>query len=104
MITQPEVDFTIHERENNLESEAILKYNHHTFSKQCRTVFEALMRGERLTTTGALIKYSIGHLPRRIKDLIDYAKVPVKSELLKTKFKEYYLTEDQIKEYDRDRI
>jgi hypothetical protein len=34
-------------------------------------VYEALLRGERLTTTTALIKYHIGDLRRRIKDLKD---------------------------------
>lgn len=85
---QTQINFHI---ENNQESQAIFNGNIEHFSKQCRIVYEAMKRGERLTTTDALIKYGIGDLRRRIKDLRDNYKIDVKSELQENRFKTYYL-------------
>ena len=76
--------------ENNPASTKILRDNVKHFSRQCEILLEAFRRGERITTVDALIKYSIGHLPRRIKDLRD-AGINVKDTLLKNRYKEYYL-------------
>lgn len=78
-------------RENNIQSQAILNANKEHFSKQCEIVLLALRRGERLTTTSALMKYSVGDLRRRIKDLIDYHGIEVKTKLIEGRFKEYFL-------------
>lgn len=93
---QTELNFSIHKHENNSESEAILKQNQNRLSNQCQIVYEAMIRGERLTTAGALINYGIGDLRRRVKDLIDYGNIPVQSVLLESRFKEYFLTPDYI--------
>ena len=77
--------------ENNSESQSIFNANTEHFSNQCRVVYEALKRGEKLTTSDALIKYGIGDLRRRVKDLRDNYGIPVKSELLDSRFKKYYL-------------
>lgn len=77
--------------ENKPENQMIFEANKERFSKQCRIVFEALLRGERLTTTSALINYGIGDLRRRIKDLKDTWKVDIKSDLRSDRFKEFYL-------------
>ena len=77
-------------KENNSESTKILRDNVKHFSKQCIVLKEALERGERLTTVDALLKYKIGHLPRRIKDLRD-AGVNIKDELLQGRYKKYFL-------------
>lgn len=86
-----EQQFQIHERENNSDSELILKANKERFSNQCRIVYDALLRGEKLTTASALIKYGIGDLRRRVKDLVDYHGIEVKSELIEGRFKEYFI-------------
>lgn len=77
--------------ENNRESQRIFDENKDKFSKQCKIVFEAFLRGERLTTTSALLTYGIGDLRRRVKDLKDMWGVDVKSELCENRFKEYFL-------------
>ena len=93
MTTQITLDFTpiIHGKENNLFSQRILEDNEDHFSNQCRIVYEALKRGERLTTGNALTKYGIGDLRRRIKDLRDMHHIPIRTELLQNRFKEYFL-------------
>jgi hypothetical protein len=76
--------------ENNRESQAILDANKARLNNQCRIVLEALLRGERLTTATALLKYGIGDLRRRIADLIERG-IEVKKELKQGRYKEYFL-------------
>lgn len=86
------IDFKkLHHQENNIESQRHFEANIDKFSKQCRIVYEALKRGEKLTTTQALLDYKIGDLRRRIKDLKDIWNVPVLDRYVDGKFKEYYL-------------
>lgn len=88
-----EIDFNqLSHVENNVDSQKHFEENKEHFSNQCKIVYEALLRGEKLTTTKALIEYGIGDLRRRIKDLKDQWNVPIESEYVKGKFKEYYLT------------
>lgn len=61
--------FTPHERENNRESQTILENNIPVLKGQCVTVFNALMRGEVLTTAIALNKYAVGDLRARLRDI-----------------------------------
>lgn len=68
MIVQQDL-FQVHEHENSRESQTILENNLPLFNKQCKIVFEALMRGEILTTTTALIKYKVGDLRARLRDI-----------------------------------
>lgn len=101
-MNQLELDFsTIKHLENNCDSQNNFDENKEHFSNQCRKVYDALLRGERLTTAKALLKYSIGDLRRRIKDLKDQWNVPIKAnyhidkEGNKTRYKEYFLTINQ---------
>lgn len=88
-----ELDFNqLSHVENNVDSQKHFEENKEHFSNQCKIVYEALLRGEKLTTTKALIEYGIGDLRRRIKDLKDQWNVPIESEYVKGKFKQYYLT------------
>lgn len=88
---QSQLVFPIHERENNAESEYQLHQHGAHFSKQCLTVLDAFRRGEVLTTGKALIKYEIGDLRARVRDLRD-AGVKVQDRYVTgTRFKEYYL-------------
>jgi hypothetical protein len=98
---QGEFDFT-QRIENNQESQDHLKLNSDKFNRQCRHVYEILQSGERLTTASALLKYRIGDLRRRIKDLIDFAGIQVQKEWMeiknedgtKSRFKVYYLKQN----------
>jgi hypothetical protein len=72
---------TIHDRENNEESEEHLKENHKKFSQQCLKVLELLRQGKRLTTMNAP-SHGILSLPRRIKDLRDYHGVHIDEQWL----------------------
>lgn len=91
---QLSIDFTkplIH-RENNSESQNVFDRNIEHFSKQCRIVYSALNRGERLTTASALIDYGVGDLRRRIKDLKDnYGITNIREKMLDGRFKEWYM-------------
>lgn len=90
MGAQLPIDFTVHLRENNPESQSVLDANRPLFNKQCKTVYEALLRGERLTTGEALIKYKIGDLRARIRDIRD-AGVKVEDVYVDGRFKQYFI-------------
>jgi hypothetical protein len=77
--------------ENKVENQQQFDKNKIGLSKQCQIVYDALLRGEKLTTSNALIQYGIGDLRRRIKDLKDIWNIPVKDHYVKGKFKEYFL-------------
>lgn len=86
------IDFsTLNHVENKVSNQEHFERNKEHFSNQCRIVYEALLRGERLTTTKALLNYGIGDLRRRIKDLKDIWNVPVQDKVVEGKFKEYFL-------------
>ena len=75
------IDFMqLHHTENKICNQEHFERNKEKFSKQCKIVYEALLRGERLTTTKALLNYGIGDLRRRIKELKDIWNVPVQDE------------------------
>lgn len=88
---QIQLDFSVHPKENNKESEAILNDNKHHFSNQCKLVYDAMMNGERLTTATALLNYGIGDLRRRVKDLKDHNNINVQSEIISGRYKEYFI-------------
>lgn len=95
---QTRIDFTkpITHRENNSLSQALFEANEQTFRGQCKTIMEAFIRGEKLTTTKALLKYGIGDLRRRIKDLKDsYGVVGLEFELVDGRFKEWSLNKSK---------
>jgi hypothetical protein len=90
--SKPEIDFSeLKHVENKVVNQEHFEVNKEKFSKQCKVVYEALLRGEKLTTTKALIEYRIGDLRRRIKDLKDMWNIPIEARLVKGNFKEYYL-------------
>lgn len=92
MEQQIPIDFSqLQHIENKISNQEHFEANKDKFSKQCKLVYEALLRGEKLTTTTALLTYHIGDLRRRIKDLKDIWNVPVKDQYVEGKFKEYFL-------------
>lgn len=89
-MNQLTLDFTAR-KENNAFSQKILENNKTKINNQCKIVLDALQRGEKLTTTSALLKYGVGDLRRRIKDLKDNLHIPVRDEILENRFKVWYL-------------
>jgi hypothetical protein len=79
-------------KENTVENQEQFEQNKKRLSKQCQIVYDALLRGEKLTTSVALIQYGIGDLRRRIKDLKDIWNIPVQDQYLEGRFKEYFLS------------
>ena len=73
---QPVIDYTrvLHTHENNRESQQQLEDNKFRFTGQCAFVWSLLLKGVKLTSRDAMLKYNIGHLARRIKDLKDALK------------------------------
>lgn len=91
-MNQQTLDFsTLSHHENNIGSQEHFEANKSKFSRQCKIVYAALLRGEKLTTTKALLDYGIGDLRRRIKDLKNIWEVPVQDKYVQGKFKEYFL-------------
>lgn len=92
-MNQIPIDFDkpIIHNENNVTSQNSFDDNRPKFNKQCEIVYNALLRGERLTTTVALLKYKVGDLRRRVKDLKDTFNIPVQSEYVEGGYKEYFL-------------
>ena len=92
MSQQLEINFTpIWRKENNPESQKYLEENTARFSKQCKKIYDILKSGERLTVKKAILEYNIGDLRRRIKDLQDTHKIPIKRRRIEGHFKEYWL-------------
>lgn len=90
--TDLELDFNqLQHVENKISNQEHFERNKDKFSNQCKIVYQALLRGEKLTTTKALLEYRIGDLRRRIKDLKDIWNVPVQDGYVDGKFKEYFL-------------
>ena len=86
------LDFsTLQHNENTRDNQLHFEANKEKFSNQCKIVYEALLKGEKLTTAKALLQYGIGDLRRRIKDLKDFWDVPIESKFVDGKYKEYYL-------------
>lgn len=89
-------------RENNPDSQNILDSNREHFSNQCCLLLTAMLKGEKITTSSALLKYSVGDARARIRDLIK-AGVEITKELREDRFKVYYMTPEQIQNYLKQR-
>ena len=91
---QTSIDFTkpIIHNENNLESQLDFLEREVEFRGQCKTIMDAFLKGERLTTKVALLEYGIGDLRRRIKDLKDnYGVENIIDEKVSGGYKVWYL-------------
>lgn len=92
MINQLEIDWTrvSHTKENNSHSEAILFEEYERLNHNCKIIYDALKRGERLTGRDIVTRYGMLEYRRRIAD-IRAAGVEIKEEILKDGSKIWYL-------------
>ena len=89
---------SVHQRENNKESQAYLELRREDFNKQCWLTLKRLLNGEVLTVLSAA-NTGISSLPRRVKDLIDHKGIPIKKhwaivEGVEQSYKVYYIAEE----------
>ena len=92
-MAQTEIDFPLHTRENNSESEQRLFSNRKHFSNKCKELLIRLCNGERLTVYDALVNCGISSLPRRILDLKQNG-VAITDEWIKG-VKVWFITDEQ---------
>ncbi len=84
---------------NNAESAAMeTKENRKRWNAQCERVYTAMMQGERLTNEAAQaqLKYKVGDLRKRVSELINTHRIPVKHFDRKSGFREFYLDSEYI--------
>lgn len=89
---QQEINFNeiVLHNENNAHSEAILLEQAPRLSNNCKVLYEALLRGERLTGLLIMQRYNMIEYRRRMKDLKS-AGVEIKENKLPNGCKEWYL-------------
>jgi len=79
-----------HKKENNSHSEAILFDQYERLSRNCKVLYDALQRGERLTGAVIVTKYNMLEYRRRILDLKS-AGIEIKERLLPDGVKEWWM-------------
>jgi hypothetical protein len=84
-----QLEISLHERENNRESETIFENNQDHFKSQCERILKELQKGKRLTVREMYNDLEVGDPRARIRDL--RRTMVIKDTILKGKFKEYYL-------------
>lgn len=67
---------TVHRKENNPESQAVLELRRDDFNKQCWAALVRMLNGDRINNKDK----EIGHMARRAKDLKDFFKIPVEAD------------------------
>lgn len=87
---QASLDFTTRLDQNNRQSEHIVLDNYDKLNNQCKTVYDLLKAGNRLTVLGVAVSHGIGDLRARIHTLRREG-IDVKDEIKPGGFKEYYL-------------
>lgn len=92
MTIQTEIDWNqvTHTKENNSHSEAILFDQYERLNHNCRIIYDALMRGEKLTGRDIVSKYGMMEYRRRIAD-IRAAGIEIKEEILKGGSKQWWI-------------
>src|SRR4051812_44537237 len=72
----PVIDFAevLHTKENNSFSQSILEANAERLSNNCKILFEALLRGEKLTGSIIIKEYGMLEYRRRLADIKAYLR------------------------------
>ena len=89
---QIEIDWSSipHKKENNSHSEAILFDQYERLSRNCKVLYDALKRGERLTGAIVVTQYGMLEYRRRFADL-RAAGIEIKERLLPGGVKEWWV-------------
>ena len=92
MLQQLSIDWNqvTHTRENNKHSETILFDQYERLNHNCKIIYEALKRGERLTGRDIVTRFGMMEYRRRIAD-IRAAGVEIKEEVLSNGAKEWWI-------------
>lgn len=92
MFQQTEIDWTkvSHTRENNSHSEAILFDQYDRLNHNCKLIYDALVKGERLTGRDIVTRFGMLEYRRRIMDL-RAAGIEIKETLLSNGAKEWWI-------------
>jgi hypothetical protein len=92
---QTEIDFTavVHTKENNSKSEATLHEQYERLNNNCKILYDALKRGEKLTGRIIQRRFDMSEYRRRIKDLKD-AGIPIQENKLKGGCKEWFIEKE----------
>ena len=92
---QTEIDFTrSHTHDTGIENNAILQANRKKFNRQCQTIFDAMMRGERLTSITCVERYRIVDFRRRCSELVA-SGVEISERILDGGYKEKWMSDEQ---------
>lgn len=59
----------VHRRENNVDSESILKESRDHFVGKVKTAYDLMKNGVKLNCYNAITRHGIGHLPSVIRDM-----------------------------------
>jgi hypothetical protein len=92
MLQQLSIDWdnVTHQRENNSHSEQILFDQYERLNHNCKIIYDALKRGERLTGRDIVSRFGMLEYRRRLKDLKE-AGLEIQETTLKGGAKQWYL-------------
>jgi len=92
MLQQLSIDWdnVVHQKENNAHSEQILFDQYERLNHNCKIIYDALKRGERLTGRDIVSRFGMLEYRRRLKDLKE-AGVVIQETTLKGGTKQWYL-------------
>jgi hypothetical protein len=92
MLEQIEIDWSqvTHTRENNSHSEQILFDQYERLNHNCKLIYDALKRGERLTGRDIMRRFDMCEYRKRISDLRD-AGIEIKETTLKGGAKQWWI-------------
>ena len=91
-------DEIVHSKENNRYSQGVLENEYTRLNKNCKILYDALKRGEKLTGMLVVQRYNMLEYRRRFKDLKD-AGIDIKENTLKGGIKVWYIGEQLTNEY-----
>lgn len=90
MLTQATINFNVLVKQNNRQSESILLMSEKRLSHNCQVLYDAFLRGERLTGKEIVKRYDMTEYRARIRD-IRKAGIDLKETILDNGCKEWYL-------------
>lgn len=90
MVTQSTIKFDVLTNQNSKSNEEILLISAPRLSHNCQVLYEAFLRGEKLTGKDIVIKYGMTEYRARIRDLRE-AGLKLQETILDNGCKEWFL-------------